>query len=43
MQPGHINFGRFLLLGFTKNALGAFQKLALPLCDLVRVYVKLLG
>ena len=43
MQPGHVDFNRFLLLGFTKDALGTFQKLALPLRDLVGVHIELLG
>jgi hypothetical protein len=43
MQPGHVNLGRFLLFGFAKYHCGTFQKMALPLRNLVCVYVKLLG
>jgi len=43
MQPSHVNLDGFLLLGFGKDALGSFQKLALPLRDLVGVHIELLG
>ena len=43
MKPGHVYLGGFLLLGFAKDDCSTFQKLALPLRDLVGVHIELLG